>query len=141
MIQSMTGYSNTAYIFGEKKIFIEIKTLNSKNLDINLKISSHTLTSIRENILMAEYLNPIAQKSIGIYSYLKQIKISWKEVISFGDDNNDIEMIRASGIGICMKNGSDLLKINSNYVSEYTNDEDGVGRELSKIFGGILWMI
>lgn len=40
MIQSMTGYSNLAYNFAEKKIFIEIKTLNSKNIDINLKLAS-----------------------------------------------------------------------------------------------------
>lgn len=50
MIQSMTGYSNTAYIFGEKKIFIEIKTLNSKNLDINLKISSHQYKELEYDI-------------------------------------------------------------------------------------------
>jgi len=38
MIQSMTGYGKTEVLLTTKKISIEIKALNSKNLDLNIRI-------------------------------------------------------------------------------------------------------
>ncbi|MCF6214332.1 MAG: YicC family protein [Flavobacteriaceae bacterium] len=38
MIQSMTGYGKTELLLPTKKISIEIKSLNSKNLDLNIRI-------------------------------------------------------------------------------------------------------
>ncbi|MFV0531468.1 MAG: YicC/YloC family endoribonuclease [Flavobacteriales bacterium] len=40
MIQSMTGYGKSAVQLPEKKITIEIKTLNSKQLDLNVRMPS-----------------------------------------------------------------------------------------------------
>ena len=40
MIQSMTGYGKTEVLLATKKISIEIKSLNSKNLDLNIRIPS-----------------------------------------------------------------------------------------------------
>ncbi|NQW37346.1 MAG: YicC family protein [Flavobacteriales bacterium] len=40
MIQSMTGYGKTELLLPTKKISIEIKSLNSKNLDLNIRIPS-----------------------------------------------------------------------------------------------------
>ena len=39
MIQSMTGYGNAVVAFGEKKIHVEVKSLNSKQLDLNTRIA------------------------------------------------------------------------------------------------------
>jgi len=41
MIQSMTGYGRTVLQLSSKKITIEIKSLNSKNLDLNVRIPSY----------------------------------------------------------------------------------------------------
>ncbi len=38
MIKSMTGFGKAEYSTGDKKITIEIRTLNSRQLDINLKV-------------------------------------------------------------------------------------------------------
>ncbi|PIV16872.1 MAG: YicC family protein [Flavobacteriales bacterium CG03_land_8_20_14_0_80_35_15] len=38
MIQSMTGYGKTEILLPTKKISIELKSLNSKNLDLNLRV-------------------------------------------------------------------------------------------------------
>ncbi len=40
MIKSMTGYGKTEFTINNKKITIEIKSLNSKNLDLNVRISN-----------------------------------------------------------------------------------------------------
>ena len=39
MIQSMTGYGKATAVFGEKKINVEIKSLNSKALDLSTRIA------------------------------------------------------------------------------------------------------
>ncbi len=44
MIQSMTGYGRASNTFGDKKILVEIRTLNSKALDL----SSHITSAYRE---------------------------------------------------------------------------------------------
>ncbi|WP_299524972.1 YicC/YloC family endoribonuclease [uncultured Lutibacter sp.] len=41
MIQSMTGYGKTVLQISTKKITIELKSLNSKNLDLNVRIPSY----------------------------------------------------------------------------------------------------
>ena len=41
MIQSMTGYGKSVLQLPTKKVTIEIKTLNSKNLDLNVRIPSY----------------------------------------------------------------------------------------------------
>lgn len=41
MIQSMTGYGKSVFQLPTKKITIEIKSLNSKNLDVNVRIPSY----------------------------------------------------------------------------------------------------
>ena len=39
MIQSMTGYGKATISFGEKKIHVEIKSLNSKAIDLSVRIA------------------------------------------------------------------------------------------------------
>ncbi len=39
MIQSMTGYGNAVVAYNDKKIHVEIKSLNSKALDLNARIA------------------------------------------------------------------------------------------------------
>lgn len=40
MIKSMTGFGKSDFTLNQKKISIEIRTLNSKNLDLNLRIAN-----------------------------------------------------------------------------------------------------
>ena len=39
MIQSMTGYGKATVTFGEKKIHVELKSLNSKAMDLSVRIA------------------------------------------------------------------------------------------------------
>lgn len=39
MIQSMTGYGKAVVVYGEKKINVEVKSLNSKTLDLSTRIA------------------------------------------------------------------------------------------------------
>lgn len=64
------------------------------------------------------------------------LKIDMKETIAIGDNSNDIFMIEKAGIGVCVKNGIDILKNKANYVTEKTNDEGAVKEVLDKFILG-----
>ncbi|WP_375579079.1 Cof-type HAD-IIB family hydrolase [Marivirga tractuosa] len=63
-----------------------------------------------------------------------ELKIDIKEVIAFGDNYNDIEMLQAVGCGVAVGNAKDEVK---NVADEITlpGKEDGVAATLEKYFG------
>ncbi|MGB3368521.1 MAG: Cof-type HAD-IIB family hydrolase [Acidaminobacteraceae bacterium] len=53
------------------------------------------------------------------------LNVKREEIMVFGDNENDINMIKYAGMGIAMENSKDDVKAVSNYIAK-TNDEDGV---------------
>ena len=47
--------------------------------------------------------------------------------MALGDAQNDAEMIKLAGLGVCMLNGDDQVKAVSDVISDYDCDNDGVG--------------
>jgi hypothetical protein len=82
-----------------------------------------------------EFLDTRANKGCGLTALAKACGIDMSEVISFGDADNDIPMLRSAGLGIAMKNASASAKAAAARVSDWTNDEDGVAREWERIKG------
>ena len=78
-----------------------------------------------------EHWHRFARKEAGKMAAVKVIskdeKIGIDEIAAFGDDYNDVEMLRECGTGIAMANGIDEAKLAAKYVCG-NNDEDGVGR-------------
>jgi len=60
--------------------------------------------------------------------------IPMRNTISFGDGLNDIDMLSEAAIGVAMKNASNEVKGYANDVTDYTNNEGGVGKYLAKYF-------
>lgn len=58
---------------------------------------------------------------------------SGSEAAAFGDGENDLSMLNAVGLGVCMANGMDVLKNNAKFITG-SNDEDGVAMVLDEIF-------
>ena len=54
--------------------------------------------------------------------------------VAAGDAENDLQMIKAAGIGVSMANGDPILKANADYVTELDNNHDGVAEILRKFF-------
>jgi Cof subfamily protein (haloacid dehalogenase superfamily) len=72
-----------------------------------------------------------AGKMDAINAIVKHDCIKSSEIVTFGDDYNDIEMIKNCGIGIAMGNGIEEIKMVAKYVCG-RNDEDGVGKWIEK---------
>ncbi|WP_276504970.1 HAD hydrolase family protein, partial [Terrimonas pollutisoli] len=56
---------------------------------------------------------------------LGNLNMSISHVLSFGDDLNDLELIKASGIGVAMHNAYSELKSCADYITS-SNDQDGI---------------
>lgn len=66
-----------------------------------------------------------AGKIKGIEYVLNELGLDWDSVISFGDADNDIEMIQKSLIGVAMGNSYDSLKEHADYITDDI-DQDGI---------------
>lgn len=74
------------------------------------------------------------QKAMGIEAIAKSYNISSENIIAFGDEANDYEMIQFAGHGVVMKNGVESLKEISDDITSLTNDENGLAAYLKEYF-------
>lgn len=79
----------------------------------------------------------IIQKGIskgdGVSKVANYLNIARENVLAFGDEDNDLEMLQWAGTGVAMANGIDLVKEVANAVT-LTNNEDGVAAYLIEYF-------
>jgi Cof subfamily protein (haloacid dehalogenase superfamily) len=83
-----------------------------------------------------EILNPNATKGKALEQLCEILNLNSQQVIAFGDGENDREMIAFAGRGVCMANACEGLKSEAEYVSQYSNNEEGVYKELQNILEG-----
>lgn len=58
------------------------------------------------------------------------------DVVAFGDDHNDLEIIRECGLGVAMGNAENAIKNVADYIA-LSNEEDGVAKFLfEKVIAG-----
>ncbi len=91
--------------------------------------NSFTSRNLKIRALL-EFLDLRGCKWEGIKIYAESKNIATEEIISIGDDNNDIELIKKSGLGIAMINGTTEIKNIADKISKYDNNSDGVIKEL-----------
>lgn len=73
-------------------------------------------------------------KASSIRYVAKKYNLTDDDVITFGDANNDIEIVHEFKGGYGMKNATPHLKEMAQNITKYTNEEDGVVRTLLEIF-------
>lgn len=70
-------------------------------------------------------------KSTAIARYAMEHGIAAEEIMCFGDNFNDIEMIQSAGLGIAVENAVPSLKQAANYIAG-SNNQDGVAKAIEK---------
>jgi len=68
-----------------------------------------------------------AEKHIALARVCGRLGVPTADVVAFGDDYNDIEMLRECGTGVAVANAIDEVKAVADYVCD-SNDNDGVAR-------------
>ncbi len=68
-------------------------------------------------------------KAVGLDQVSKSLGISKENIIAFGDEDNDLEMIDFAGVGVAMGNAISPLKNIANEIT-LSNNEDGIAELL-----------
>lgn len=76
-----------------------------------------------------EFLNKNVNKAVALGKIAANHGISNKNVIAFGDGDNDAPMLEMAGLGIAVKNGTSSVKEAADKISDFTNDEDVIAKE------------
>lgn len=100
------------------KLRQELSTLNGINI-----------SSSWDNNL--EVMDNWVSKGNSLEFLCNKLKISAKDVIAIGDNENDLTMINYAGLGVSMGNAADIVKNNADIITT-TNDEDGVAKIIEK---------
>ncbi|MCL2286566.1 MAG: HAD family hydrolase [Firmicutes bacterium] len=76
-------------------------------------------------------MNKLACKYQGVKEVSAYFGLTPADVIAFGDDINDIEMLKNCGIGVAVANAIDEVKAAADFVCE-SNENDGVAKWLEE---------
>ncbi|QBQ08146.1 HAD superfamily hydrolase [Spiroplasma gladiatoris] len=101
--------------------------IQSGNVYGNLSNSSTLMITLTSKIVNKGFVARILAQY-----YNKDIR----DVIAFGDQMNDYEMIKQVGYGVAMKNGTTDLKNVADGITNLTNDEGGLGEYLERLLNG-----
>ncbi len=99
---------------------------------IRKKLPEVYITTSELNLL--EISNACCGKHRGLERLCGMLNISPKKVIAFGDNSNDIEMLKAAGLGLAVANATEECKKAAASCIQ-SNDEDGVARAILEILG------
>lgn len=77
-----------------------------------------------------EVLHAGIDKGSGLQKYCSWKGIDMQNVIAFGDNENDDTMLKDSGWGVCLKDGSEGTKKCADALTDYDCVDGGVGRYL-----------
>lgn len=81
-----------------------------------------------------EILNKEADKGKALTELGKMYGIKLDEMLTIGDSNNDKSMLSIVGLPATCSNGLKSVKDMCKIVSDYSNDESGVGRIIEDVF-------
>ena len=79
-----------------------------------------------------EFLHLEATKGAGITDIALAHNIDISRTMAIGDANNDIEMLRAAGLGVAMRNGTRQAQGSANVITTATNNYSGVAEAINQ---------
>ena len=107
------------------KIIVEVVSLNEME-KYKALLPDELYIQLSENKI-GMIMNQSATKYHAISFLAERYQISTDDIIAFGDDYNDLEMIKKCGKGIAVGNALEMVKGAADEVCE-SNQKDGVAR-------------
>lgn len=83
---------------------------------------------------LGEVMSASSSKAAGLALLLEKWSMNLSDVIAFGDDVTDMEMLSKCGLGVAMANAVPEVKSAADRVT-ISNDEDGVAVVLEEVMG------
>lgn len=132
-LKKITRDINSILIYIKDKKKIDELSFKIKGITNTLIVRNWSLPHDDEGTVLE--INSIFSNKGTILKFLSSYyAISLNRCYTFGDGENDLEMIRTGTNGYAMKNGKGILKLLSTKITQYDNDSDGVAKELVNIF-------
>lgn len=116
--------ANKVLIMGEANEILALETL--------LKAQFPQLSIHRSLPEYLEIMHKSATKANAIRFMEKSLNVTGEEVIAFGDNFNDLDMLEYAGLSVAMDNAPDEIKAVAKRVTT-TNNEDGIALVLNEI--------
>lgn len=88
--------------------------------------------SVFSNDFLLEYLPLGVSKGRALKTLCDLLDIPVADSVAAGDEENDIPMIEAAGLGVVMRNGTDEAKSYADRITSRTNNESGVAEIIEK---------
>lgn len=124
---NMKDFSFSKFMFiGENEILKEI----AEELDKKLKDKVYYAFS---RPVYLEVHSPKVSKANALCFLLNKYDIKKENVMAFGDNNNDIEMLEIAGISVAVDNAENSVKEKAKYITK-SNIENGVGYFINEYF-------
>jgi Cof subfamily protein (haloacid dehalogenase superfamily) len=117
-----------------EKILAVADTLDESKyveLFINKNLPDHLCFLVREEGLLMVIMHKEAIKSKGIAALAGHWGIKQTEIVAFGDDIIDIDLLEYCGIGVAVSNALNDVKAVADDICE-SNDNDGVAKWLEE---------
>lgn len=73
-----------------------------------------------------EFYNRKAGKGNALRHLCSALHIHIKNAVAVGDEENDISMLVAAAVSVCMANGTQAVKDHADYITKHDNDHDGI---------------
>ena len=119
--------------FAPCKILMSVEP--SEIRDVQGRIAARlpeALTVVQTAPFYLEVIPKAINKGIGLRLACEALGIDMAETIAFGDSENDIEMLRAAGVGVAMGNAEEDVKRAADMVTASNND-NGIAHALARL--------
>lgn len=127
MLQKIPDDFRERIAAGCHKLVIPGDPMLLKQLEVILKnFMGNEITIFTSKPYYLEILPPATDKGTSLAKASARLGIKPEEVMAVGDSMNDEAMLRWAGCGVAMRNGDERVKKIARFVTEKSNDEDGV---------------
>lgn len=131
---SMNDVPDITYSKAVMAIIPERLSAIIKELPADLKAHYH---AVQSQPMIMEFLPKGLNKAVGLKALLDYFGDDFSNLMTFGDADNDFEMIKVAAQGIVMENGLPNVKAVATAITD-TNDNDGVAKYCERYFATIL---
>ena len=90
------------------------------------------MNSVFSQPILLEYGSYLASKGNSLKFMCQYFQIPIENSVAVGDEQNDISMLQAAGVGVVMKNGTDIAMEYADYITKKDNNEDGIQEVIEK---------
>jgi Cof subfamily protein (haloacid dehalogenase superfamily) len=109
----------------------EASTLRAKRKELE-RIYAGQLYVTQSSFDIVEFLHPEVSKGNALNTIAADLGIAHAEIVAFGDNHNDIGMLRLAGLGVAMDNAHEEVKAEADFVTR-SNAEEGVAAAIEEL--------